>query len=536
MDAVELFKGKSLYKLFRCQQSGLDESILDEKNLRMKLNKIYSIAKEAILIFDKAILDAESSQMFDIAMIEYASATNRLREIQRCLLCRSKSKLLRCHISCPHSILREFFSGLTAPENRRVFDTSNAETGHSKSPKEVTMFAFCKSCEKILSIHGEQDFITKFFRKIYSKSDLMVQSEGVSIHYESWLYHFCIGMLFRTLIVQKIDRYNNCQEIYDFFLQCRNILLTPSLQNSDFPDVHILIGPHKARDEDREYGFVNQVLNSASINLLWGSDKPPYSAHFLLVHIGIIYIVKHFSSSTYDDLPPECKIDPNGGIFLVPPEESRYKHFTEKWWGIVRVLALKESKRWLERPLAPLVRMKETMMISPTPFLDNLFHVSSSVHADLEVFQGSIVPSPDSNKPRIVSLLPPGFGFRPSYDPANIILPKEHQILLHHSVNDKECYFIAVGNSGSYDFANPYVIYSHCEPGLQVSLGFFIDPNTLKFVNFLPLREGKVMLERLAVVDQLKAEVNITITKCLKAKGIKCLTHVLHLLELDLTK
>lgn len=536
-EVVELYKGKSLYELFRHQQSILRHSILDDKHYKMQLDTTYSMAREAIRIFDKIVLDEEGSQMFDLAMMAYASDTNRLGEIKRCLLCRLKAKLLRSHI-CPHSILREFCSGLTVPESLRVFDTASAKVGHSKSPKEATMFAFCKSCENAFSLNGEQDFLPNFFRKIYSRSNLMVQSEGVSIPYNSWLYNFCVGMLFRALIEQKIDQYNNCQELYNFFLQCRSILLNPSLKNldsADLPDVYILIGPHKAGDKDKEYGFVNQVLNGASFNLLWTSRKPPFPAHFLLVHVGIIYIIKHFSLSTHE-CPPDCKIDPDCGVYLVPPEENRCQYFTEEWWDVVRAVAIKRSNAWLERPLAPLTKMQQTKMMSPAPSLNSLFHVSSSVHADLEVFQQSIVPSPDPNKPRVISLLPPGFGFRPTFDPTNIVVPKEHQILLHYSVNDKECYFIAVGNSESYDITSPYVIYSHCEPGLRVSMGFFIDATTLKFVDFLPLREGKAMLERLAVVDRLKEEIGDTMTKCLKAKGIQCLSDVLNLLKLDPTK
>lgn len=524
-----------MFKLFKYQQSILNRSVLDEKNFRMEHDFTFSKAKNALLVLDKAVLDAESSQMFDLAMMEYASATNCLNEIQRCLLCRARAKLLRSHI-CPHSILREYCLDASVPENLRVFDTDFAKIGHCKSAKEATMFAFCKSCEHLLSVNGEQDFINNFFRKIYSKSDLSVQSKGLNIEYGSWLYQFCIGMLFRALMKQKLDKYNNLEEMYDFFLKCRQILLDPSLQSQvvpDLPDLYILIGPHKARNEDKEYGFVNQVLNDAYFSLVWDSHSPPYTAHFLLVHIGIIYIIKIFSSSEIE-LPAECKVDPKSNMYVVPSEEDRNRLFTEKWWNVIREVALSRSKGWLERPLAPLKRLQEKKekMVHPAPLMDNLFHVSSSTYADLEVFEQSIVPShPD--RPRIVSLLPPGFKFRP---PIDVVIPNEHRILFHHSINDKECYFVAVGGGSLFGFDKPYVIYSHCEPGLQVSLGFFIDPETLKFVDFLPSREGKAMLERLAVVDQLKGEVHSTIAKCLKAKGIDCLSDIFHLLELDTTR
>lgn len=535
IETTQLYKAKSLFKLFKRQQCILKQCVFEEKNFRIKHGSTYSLAKEAIILFDKAaVLDEESSHMFDIAMMEYAAETNNLREIRRCLLCRSKATLLRSHM-CPHSILREFCSGLTVPENLRVFDTSMDQIGHSKSPKEVTMFAFCKSCENNLNVNGEQDFLPHFFRKVYSRSNVAAQSEGKSIAYGTWLYHFCVGMLFRAFIRQKFDRYFNSQEIYDFFLECRKILLNPSSQNTVPTQVYLMIGPCKARDEDSGYGFVNEVLNDAYFCVISASKEPPYPARFIVVHVGVMYIVKIFSSSMYH-LSDEYKVNPLGGVYHVPPEKKRSENFTTDLWKLVQLVALERSKGWLERPLAPLKRLQQAKMVESRPSLDALFHVSSSVEPDLNLFENSIVPSPDPNSPRIFSLLPPGFAFRPINNQSTIIVPEKHQILLHYCIENKECYFLAVGKGGAYSLFRPYVIYSHCEPGLQFSTGFFIDPKSLKFVEFLPSREGKAMLEKLSIVDKLRNEVQDTLAKCLKAKGVKNLCDVLHLLDIDDSK
>ena len=533
-EATSLLKGKSLFKLFKQKQSILKKSVLDERDFRILHHETYTLAKDAILIFDKLTLDVESSQMFDIAMMEFASETNGLDKIRRCLLCTQKAKLLRSHM-CPYSILKEFCSGMNVPDNLRVFDRALDKIGHCNSPKEAAMYAFCHSCEEVLSNKGENDFLPQFFRKVYSKSDLTIQSSGRCLEYGPWLYHFCIGMLFRALIQRKFDDYFNHQEIYDFCLLCRKILLDSTLEYemlTDLPQVFILLGPHRARKEDKDYGFVNQVLNDPYFSLIKGSKMPPYHANFVEVHIGIIHILMIFSPFELD-LPSEYRVNPKQGIYIVPPDEERCHNFPPIMWEVVQLLALDRSKGWLERPLSPLKKMQQKKMNPPDPSLQALFHVSFSVLADLEVFETNIVPSPDPNNPRIISLLPRGFDFRPTSSPNNVILPKGHQILLHYSTGSKECYFIAVGGGGEYAISKPYVIYGHCEPGLQFSTGFFIDPETLNFIDFLPLREGKVMLERLSVIEKLKQEIEGTVSKCLKMKGVKKLHDILQLLELD---
>ena len=531
-EEVKLLKGKCLFKSYKCQKGILNHSVLDEKKFRIMHGEVYTKAKDAIAIFDKAVLDSESSLMFDLAMMEYASGTNELGHFRRCLLCKKKAKLLRSHM-CPHAILKEFSSGLYVPENLRVFDTSFAKVGHCKSPKEATMYALCKSCEDVLSINGEQSFMSSFFRVIYSKSDEDNGSNEICIQYGPWLYNFCVGILFRAILSHELDRYFSCNELYKFFLLCRKLILNPPEHQAlyNIPKVYVIIGAHKARAEDKDYGFMNQVLNDAYLAGLCCSSAGPHSAHFLFVHIGIIHILTVFSSFT-GDLPEKYRVNPDFGTYTVPKVEERSNCFPEELWELMRSIALRRSRGWLERPLAPLKRLQQQKMIAPEPFLDTLFHASSSVREDLTTFETNVVPSPDPNQPQVLSLLPRAFSFRSTSNQCEIKLPDNHQILFHYS-KGKEYYFLAVGQDSNFSLRDPYVIYAHCEPGLQFSIGFYIDSKTLKFVEFLPTKEGKAMIERLAIIDQLQNDIQNVIGKCLIAKGIKCLDDILHLLELD---
>ena len=148
-------------------------------------------------------------------------------------------------------------------------------------------------------------------------------------------------------------------------------------------------------------------------------------------------------------------------------------------------------------------------------------------------FEASILPSPDPSNPRVITLLPSGFSFRPHSNPSSVQLPDNHQILFHFSKGNKQVYFLAVGHGGDFNFSTPYVIYSHCEPGLQFSSGFCIDPVELTFKNFLPFREGRVLLERLAIFDDLKANIQVTLRKMMRCKGVTCLTDVLQMCRFD---
>ena len=510
--------------------------MLEDREKRQLHEACYEKARKAITSLDKVSFDEEASFMLDLVLCEYAKATNRLKDLRKCILCRKTAPLLRSHI-CPHSILKEFCAAGTTPENLRVFDTSSREIGHSVSPREFTMYAFCKSCENMLSTYGEQDFIPQFFRKVYSKSD---QEDEHYIEYGPWLYHFCIGMIFRALMITKFGRFYNSDEVYKLFILCRKIILDPNFGSSlaDLPNVYILLGPHKASEKDQHYGFINQVLNSPYLSTVQdsslrdGTTKPPYFAHYLLVHIGVIHIITVFSPSKAFRLPPEYQINPMHGVYTAPSEEQRGIAFPFGLWRFFQLFAVKSSSEWLQRPLAPLERLQKGKMIKPQAELESVFHIASSVKEDLSVFETNIVPSPDPNYPRIISLLPPGFDFRPKSNPSSVVLPKNHSILFHLPKGEKEVFFLAIGFGGAFDLTKPYIIYSHCEPGLQFSCGFFIDPISLAFQNFLPFREGKVLLDQLAIINEMKTSIDVTLSKLLKSKGVENLSEILSIVEI----
>ena len=515
---------------------------MGEADIHERHNKCYMKARNAIISLGKSNLDSEGSCMLDITMMEYATETNRLDDIRRCLLCQRKEKLVRSHI-CPHSILKVFGAGATHPENLQVFETSSesSKVGRLKSPKQVTTYAFCKGCEKNLSTYGEQEFVPHFFHKIYSAGVPSNYESEQCIEYGPWLYHFCVGMLFRALIKNSISSFFNSDEVYEFFLMCRSVLLNPSLQhksNCVLPHIYILFGPHKSNDQDQQYGFMNQVLTDyystiQTSSLLDGSAGPPYPAHYVLVHIGVINIIAIFSPSRSCILPAECQVNPIDGVFRVPAEKDRGNSFPPGLWGFYRLYALERSNLWLERSMAPLKRSMEQMTIKPPASLDAVFHVEASVKSDIALFKTNTIPSPDPKYPRIITLLPAGFHFQPCPNPNCIRLPDSHRILFHLAKGAKEVYFLAVGHDKSFNLSTPYVLYSLCEPGLLFCCAFFIDPTHLTFKEFLPFWEGQALLERVVNVNELKANIQDTLRKMLRCKGVDCLTDILQICQVD---
>ena len=96
--------------------------MLEDREKRQLLEACYEKARKAITSLDKVSFDEEASFMLDVVLCEYGKATNRLKDVRKCILCRKTAPLVCSHI-CPHSILKEFCAASTTPENLRVFDS-----------------------------------------------------------------------------------------------------------------------------------------------------------------------------------------------------------------------------------------------------------------------------------------------------------------------------------------------------------------------------------------------------------------------------
>ena len=268
--AVMLTQGKALFHIYCTEQEILRKQHVP-KNLT-RHSACYSNTKLAInllgSLLDKDLLNDEGSRILDLCMIDYIHQTNQ--SCQRCLLCRKKGKLKKSHI-WPKAILEDFSSGVEMPDSRRVLLVSWQSQNKYLTPKEVTFYMFCESCEGLLSRHGETQFVPKFFRQIYDVSVTEKPQSAFSIEYGNWLYEFCVGIIFRGIAQRNMLKFVNSEEIYEVLTLCRSFLLECSSDISDSAlkvrelDICIMISPTEAKGKDTESGFINRVLNMPAL-------------------------------------------------------------------------------------------------------------------------------------------------------------------------------------------------------------------------------------------------------------------------------
>ena len=218
MMQAKITKGKARFYSYKrkLNQILVNNNIRATKEGRLLVNECFISMKEAIALLgnglDQNALDEEGSKLLDWAMIDCLSRTNQLSQCDRCLLCRQKKKTRKSHV------WPKFIANLLVEEQSSNQDFIFGFDKHQfKSAGECTYWMLCERCEAILSQNGESDFKAKF-------------PTCGEITYSSWLFNFCVGVIFRTLsIAVHFPRHFNDDEIYKVFLLCRKHLLSLSV-------------------------------------------------------------------------------------------------------------------------------------------------------------------------------------------------------------------------------------------------------------------------------------------------------------------
>ena len=271
------------------------------------------------------------SMYLDIALME-CIRFNELQELNCCILCLKKGqKLKRSHI-IPRSILQCFRKAVQQYSGNIVFGMDNPLThsyGMLFTDKTLAKYMLCNSCEAILNVNGEQHFYENFFQKIYNPVYEDCLSRTHEISYTHWLYHFCIGIIFRCISAfTGIPSVVNDHEVYSLFTCCRKFLLNEELPTDSLPAIYIFINqtvPLLNSEQQWLYEtLVGPALFSVSKSRLSdGTPSPCPLVHFILAKIGIINIVVDLSL-TKDADPGLYQVNPHGGLFKVPIEHERY--------------------------------------------------------------------------------------------------------------------------------------------------------------------------------------------------------------------
>ena len=503
-DEAKLLHAKALFHLFQKEQRSLSKLSSSIKEYRVQHHSCYLKAKEIIQLLGAALdggyLDAEASKFLDLSMIAYVSETNNLKPLKRCVLCRRRAPLRRSHL-WPESLLQLYKSSVDSPGSHKLFyKISEDGTLSTWSPHQYSYWMFCSECEQTLSRNGETQCIPLIKTHIYNVADPSSSSQHLHIRYKEWLYHFCIGLIFRGLASPdphvSITAFTNEDEIYELLVLCRQAILDLQKMKEISPKfrVTIFFTPTHLQDNVKHSGFINSLLTSFGLFALSdaclsdGSVCKPREAQFFLAHCGVFNIIVPLGKSHGVNLQEECIIAPVKGTYSIPAGEDRLKHLPPGVMTFFRLLADCKEVSFLVQPK----KIEEHSWIEPRPEREKVVGYNAALDQDIEQTGGKIRPSWLHSNPKELNYLPRAFQIhRPFHHPNSVILPPGHKILLHHTYTIEEDHtvtlFLAVGSDKTFSVSKPYIIqHSSDKQGFQVSTGFFISPETLTATDFLP--------------------------------------------------
>ena len=503
--AAKLLYAKALFHVYKKEQRSLSKYASDKKKYSLQHTSCYLKAKEVILKLGAALdyghLDREGSKFLDLSMIDYVEEKNDLNSCKRCVLCRNKAPLKRSHL-WPEALLQLYKSGVESPANHKLFSKIREDgTLTTFSPHQLSYGMFCAECEELFNKNGETQCIPLIKNYIYNESDPSSPSRHLHIRYKEWLYHFCIGLIFRGLVSPdphvSITSFTNEDEIYELLVLCRRVLLDlrKAEEISDKFQVALLFTPTSLSRDEGHSGFINSLLTSFNLFALSdaclsdGSVCKPREAQFFLAHCGVFNVVVPLGRSHEMPFSHDCLLLPKRGTYSIPPGEDRIKLLPPGIMTFFRLLADCTEVSFLLKPK----KLEDRDWVEPSSEKKDVIAHDSGLDEDIEQTGGVVRPSWLRSNPKVLMYLPHSFQIqRPFHHPSSVVLPSGHKILLHHTFtgDDNEftsTVFLAVGSDKEYSKYNPYIIYHRSnEQGVQINSGFFFSPDTLSPTTFLP--------------------------------------------------
>jgi len=523
----------------------------------------YELARSAIDLLgqalDNAVLnplqDCKEMRMLDLLLMDYVVEEGK--DTGRCFLCLQKCKLRKSHYF-PKSLLDEFTKGAVAPDDKKIFTLSSGFTDHgvSKSSRQMVLSLFCNYCEGHLARYGETQFKPQFFQKIYDKADPGRYTIEQKIDYKEWLYQFCIGAIFRGIIINYDEMCLNSSQLSLLLQQCRQIIysFSPksfpfySLKSQEKLQVAIFINPSEACPEDHQYPYMVKVLNTIleymHLQCPLYSDvlSRPHHVHCFMIHFGMINIVAPVESSEFVSVPSDNLISPEGGVFLVPADKERVDKLPRGIWRNFQCLAMASENEMLVKAERDVQIFEAKKLHEPNEATKKTFRLFETSQKAFAAFSEQILklsenncstdttttPTSTSSEVRKFDFLPDQFIVRPPYSPSSVHLPQGHTILIHrnyYSDDMKESgmtLFLAVGEKAPYSLQKPYLIYHHYENNIRISIGFFVSPVDLSAQDFLPDLWTKELKQKLEwnVIESVRKACHELLTETLQIKGI----------------
>lgn len=260
------------------------------------------------------------------------------------------------------------------------------------------------------------------------------------------------------------------------------------MKDEECPEIYVLITPLSVEGDELKYGRLNFVLTATlewhfgRYNLTSGEHdvSSPLNAHYFLIHIGMINVLVKLSPSTSCQIPECFRLNVKGGLYHIFPEKNRSELIPLGVWSLLYDEAKDYEKELFEKG-------DTNLKITPDMEQTNkmkMFEIMSGTFKELSFTKQEIQPSPSPTSPKIFNLLPTGFKILRHSDSENnsnvFILPQGHLPMAHQRfmINDstEETIFICIGQNDSFKLTKPYVIWHNFRPGLEFSIGFFINP------------------------------------------------------------
>lgn len=572
----ELLRGKSLFHIFnRVFDEFPAEVSPKDYSTRKKFDACIDQAVEVVGLLgyahDLGFIDEEGSKYLDLSMILLISSDNALKRCDRCLLClqnlKQKTKamdekqqpmdpagnsvlpsskqskgLQHSHV-WPKAIFDAFSSGLPKTSSRRLFRLSSSTSfSQLKSPKEITWFMLCKGCEQLTGAIEEQ-FIRKFFKKIYDVSSPSKPLDAQVIKYGSWLYKFCISIFLRGIAVLPCNdsfRRVNADKLYELFTMCREILQPSNTHHaySALPAVHLFINPTSPTlEESQLFSTIHEALVSPAFLAITTRGcsnvyfRPPYEACLFVAHLGILNVVIDVGSV----LPSHSRsIVSEEGEYHVPCESERSQLLPEEVKRVFRVAAHQNE---VNETLLP-DKLRDSHWSkhsgeSPQKHCEETFMLHQAQENDRKtLLQQGVKPAKDPINAKNMDLLPRGFRIRRlNTNSGSVEFPLGHRILLHCEVRDTDSsydksttVFLAIGDgSTKYPSNKPYAIYHQYDPGMYINIGMFVSVDDLSVTGLLVDDEPKRYAQTLCDNVNFQENIQYTLMSVLYLTGFSTL-------------
>lgn len=447
---------------------------------------------------------------------------------------------LRASHLFPESVIRRFAAAVPGAVGAKVCHWDTSGSGQQKkkdqllAPKMCSQYMLCDRCEGILSRHGEAQFVRCFFDKIYDEKNPTKSKEAQSIDYDSWLYLFCLGLIFRT-IYTDMEESLNAAEVHKLLCKCRECLLNAeSLKDvTSKPDVYLFMSP--TEDSSENSGLINMFLAGTCVSYLGLHhldtsfedvlSEDPVQAHFCLIHIGVVNILVTFGPSRDAVIHNRFRVSTNKGVYTVPTNEDRKRLLPKGLWTAFQILSIESERDWIES------REKTYTPVSdPRGSAAETFGILKNQEHDESLVLEGVFPSVGGG-PFEVTLLPSGFKMDLANQRNPLVVPNGHHILLHHSHGGQDncaTVLLGVGRGGAYSLSKPYVIWCSAQPTLVFCTGFFISPEDLSPITFLPDRQGKTSFKHPEKLLEDYAVPTANLLRCaMEEKGCHSLRSIL---------